>query len=915
MISNSLLSSQGFMQSRDVKPVGELCSLLLYSLTVRRDTLAADEARNERQSNLVMIGHLYEAANKLFVMTQLGSVAPSGAVCSMRQKLLSCALLLMTEFESLPRREKTREDVVKYNDLRLGFTDLSVNALQSLQYVQLGATDDIASVEDATLVPCKFGYGFGAVSEKTSPHLGQEAALQLLRASFSLICHLAPTTKIGSSSNFADYQTHTYGADFAACLKERNAMEFIQYHLSSASNVASLTYQAVHGGSSSHSVAVIHNNAVAVVRLITTLFHELVDAGSMIAGILLLLLENRCFRSLIDNPLLKTSSKTWSSNTAVSGDEVMSPITQHRGYYTSLPRHAGIMASTSKSKPSSQRDDSVHFVWREVVNIFSSLLRSARCQSQTHAKVDEPILRQLTPVTSVVLDFVCTYADELFACFSSMLIEARALSNISSRAGKQKSSSFSSSIQSSSFAFTPNLLKESADISSLFAELCKRDIKTEFARQCSGIYERVLSTSLELTKTMSSFLGSIGNARELFLALSSASSTIMLDQPATMFDAHPLLAEGLPNARHEAIRNAHFAHSCCILATAEDFSNSHVATTKAAESSTGKDKSMEQSFQIQVNNKFIAEVEQVAGHCLFNAIAVLSYTHPASDSFIYFSCEEASCLDVAAVIKPGTAVAICARGGAQQYLQRYLIPLHGGDLRYARTIGCDSSTHTISVEYVDTGSVERHVPWSCIVGMEDTSKRQCIFSYLPSPKSMAEADTRGPPSLGHLILALKWCRHVGLTSLDSANNYCSMHIVKCVAERVAILLCTEVMLHEDLQERTLHDETVRRVNMQLLDLFDYVRTESEDLNPEEALPPHQGDKSLALAIGDDILDFIQVNLRRQLLAASLEKEEEKKMWEQNNSGWDNATWASSSKRQGRRSPFRLMRKTSSGDLS
>ena len=156
----------------------------------------------------------------------------------------------------------------------------------------------------------------------------------------------------------------------------------------------------------------------------------------------------------------------------------------------------------------------------------------------------------------------------------------------------------------------------------LFAELCKGDNKNKFARLCGGIYERILSTSLELTKIMSSFLGSIGNARELFLALSSA-STIMLDQPAAM---HPLLAEGIPNARHEAICNAHFAHSCCILATAEDFSNSHIATTKAAETSGGKDKSFEQSFQIKVNNKFIAEVEQVAGRCLFNALTVLSDT-------------------------------------------------------------------------------------------------------------------------------------------------------------------------------------------------------------------------------------------------------------------------------------------------
>jgi len=850
---------------------------------------------------MAMIGRLYESANKLFVMTQLGSVAPSEAVCSIRQKLLSCALMLMTEFESLPQGRRTRNDVAKYNDLRIGFTDLAVNALQSLEYVQLEANDDTAIVEEADHLPSKYGYGFGAIS-----HLGQEAAFQLLRVSLSLLSRLAPTTTIGLSSKLGDYQNFTYGVEFAACLKERRTVECIQYHLSKASTVASLTYQAVHAGSSSLSVSSIHNNAVDVVCLITRLFHGLIDAGSTIVDILLLLMENRCFRSLIDNPLLRTSCKTWTSNTDVSDNEVMPTAILHRGYYNSLPRHSGHTSSASKNKPSSQKD-SVHFVWREVISIFSSLLRSARCQSQTYAKVDEPILRQLTSVTSVVLDFVCSYAEELFFCFRSMQTEARSRSNLSSRGGKTESTSFSSSIQSSSFAFTPNLLKESADISLLFAELCKTDSKIDFARQCGDIYERVRVTCLELMKVMSSFLGSIGNARELFLALSSASSTIMLDQPTTMFDAHPLLAEGIPNARHEAIRNAHFAHSCCILATAEDFSNSHIATTKAAETS-GRDKSLEQSFQIQVNNKFIAEVEHIAGLCLFNAMAVLSDTHPASNSFISFSNEEALLLDVAAVITPGTTVAICAQTGAQQHLQRYLIQPRGGNIRYARTVGCDRSTRTISVEYADSGSVERHVPWSWIVGMEDTSKRQCVFSYLPTPKSMAETDTYGPPSLGHLILALKWCRYVGSTDFPK-------HIVKCVAERAAILLCTEVLLHDEIRDGTLHDDTIRRVNMQLLDLFDYADTESEGLNPKVAVSSHQRDKSLASTIGEDILGIVQINLKHQLRAACLEREEEQKMWEQNNSGWDNATWASSSKRQGRRSPFRSVRKTSSGDLS
>lgn len=811
--------------------------------------------------------------------------------------------MLISEFDRSPKEGMPRQKIVKYNELRIGFTNLAVNALQSLQYVQLGVEAN-AVVEDE-FAPSKYGYSFGATAEKSSDVslLGQEAAFQLLCASLSLLSHLTPVT-MGSNSKHEDYQSYAYGVDFAACLKERNAFHFVLNHLETASNIASLTYEAVHAGSSTHSVAVIHNNAVDIVRLVTTFFHSLTDSGSAVVDVLLLLMENRFFRSLIDNPLLKTASKMWTS--ASVGNGVMPAVTQHRGYYTSLPMHASNPTSSTKSKPSS-RNDPVHIIWREVLNIFSSLLRSSRCQTKLYSKVDEPILRQLVPATSAVFDFICTYENEIFSCFSSMLSEASAQSSLSNRGGKGKSSSFSSSIQSSSNAFTPSLLKEAADISMLFAELCKGDIKNQFALQCGSVYHRVISASLELAKIMSSFLGSIGNARDLFLALSSATSS-NLSNPAAMIDAHPLLAEGIPNARHEAIRNAHFAHSCCIIATIEDFRNSHIATTKAAESN-GSGKSLEQSFQIQVNNKYVAEVEEVAAHCLFNALAVASDTHPASNSFVSISAEEASRLDVSAVITPGTTVAICPQ--TQEYSQRYLVQPHEERVRFARVISCDKSTSTISVKYSDTETFERNVPWSRIVGIEDVTKRTCILSNLPAPKSIAEeSQASGPLSIGHLILALKWCRHVGSTTLDPNPSHCPIHIVKVVAERSAILLCTEVLLHDELRDANSRDDTARKVNMQLLDLFDYDEAESGGLHPRATLSEQN---NLALVMGEDVLSLMQKNLKPQLQAASIEREEEQKIWEQNNSGWESTSFFGS-KRQGRRSPFRLVRKTSS-DLS
>lgn len=367
-----------------------------------------------------------------------------------------------------------------------------------------------------------------------------------------------------------------------------------------------------------------------------------------------------------------------------------------------------------------------------------------------------------------------------------------------------------------------------------------------------------------------------------------------------LFD-HPMLAEGIPNARHEAIRNAHFVHSCIVVASYEDYASSRNATAKATEASSGKESSLERNFQIYVNNKFIDELEQVAALCLFNALSVVTGTHPVSDSFVAFNLEEASRLDVAAVITPGTTVAICPRTGAQQY-QRYSVQ-PGANVKYARALGCDRSTHTISVAYSDTGLVERRVPWSWIVGMEDVAKRECLFSYQPTPKSISDAD-KSPPALGHLILALKWCRHAAATTPNETQR-CPLYLVKCVAEQTGVLLCTEVLLHDDMNDKRAESA---QVNMQLLDLFECIDTGNGELRPA---PSSRGNRSLAFVMGEDVLCAIQKNLQPQLDAASVEREEEQKMWSQNNSGWDSTSfWGSSTKRQGRRSPFRLTRKNS-----
>ena len=120
---------------------------------------------------------------------------------------------VISEFKCMPQAEISPDDITAYNHLQIGFVDLAVKALQSLQCVQLG--DEDAEVTEHGFVPAKYSYTFDA-----SPgNIDANASFQLLQASLSLLSRLAPTT-LGSSSKLGDYQSYTFGVDSAACLKE-----------------------------------------------------------------------------------------------------------------------------------------------------------------------------------------------------------------------------------------------------------------------------------------------------------------------------------------------------------------------------------------------------------------------------------------------------------------------------------------------------------------------------------------------------------------------------------------------------------------------------------------------------------------------------------------------------------------------
>lgn len=301
---------------------------------------------------------------------------------------------------------------------------------------------------------------------------------------------------------------------------------------------------------------------------------------------------------------------------------------------------------------------------------------------------------------------------------------------------------------------------------------------------------------------------------------------------------------------------------------------------------------IEKTFQIHVTNEHMSVLEQLAARVQYNVLSVVSSTQH-NHSFTTFSAEEvqASRFDVSSIVVDGAVVAVDSRRG--QVRSRYVA--ESAHVRFARAMSCDRSTHSISVEYSDNSETET-IPWSWIVGIEDMSQRRSVFSYAPCPKLISDADSQtSKPTLAHIILLLRWCRHASPSS-SSGSGGCPASLVKCVAELASLLLGSELLIYEDAAST----DTVeaQRINSQLIDLFGY-----ENAGEGEAKYPSK------LPVGTEVMSCIQNGLRSRLKAAAIERDEERKLWEAQATGFESFL-GGSTKRQGRRSPFRLTRKSS-----
>ena len=888
-----------------------------------------------------MLSRLGAVASKLFTITQpiqllvsdqnTGSASFMGwaqkrtycVACILRLRLLSCALVLIEmtghELTSRPNQSQGTEQN-GFNESCITFAKMASDILRELQYspLQIEAAEihhDFRSCftanDSALLENTCFGYAFDVSSGSGHPveasiqasltfenSLGaDDAALSLLQISVSTLLSIV---KFGAtlSQGTPQRQLRSYTYSLMSCMQESGTISSLARHFEAASRMAASLYSRKLEKSQLKPCVRMEENALDVLGSILTFF-ELASSCNNDIFLPSLLVEHHAVRILMNNPLFHVACRHWhslsSSENSYTADARSLPSKNLRGY---LARPEMV-------------NDPVHLMWRSSIRTLSSLLRSFRINDNTSPA--NGLDAHHKQCLSGTMSFISTFN---FAIFSGLATCAHFGQSKMRHGGRRGLLSPSQEPSSSLIGFTMNNLKEAADLLDLLSELCQGDQRKYFESSSPDFYAKTLSMTKSLVKSLSAFLGSTGAARETFSALERLNKSIEagdggFDESSMAVNAtlefNPDFSEGIPSARHAAIGNADFARSCCTPVTKQEYQLSKISTSseKGAvaampnEVSTGPP---EQSLQRMINNYFFAQVEEVAAECLFGSLSIIAKTHPASDSFIYFSASEASRLDAMSLVQQGMVIALRVIPESPRSMQ----PMEADAVDYFRVIDADYLRMTWDVVSISEGSgnTPKRVSSSMLAGMEDLNNRKCVLAYAPKPKPSSNDTILEDLSIGHLILVLNWCNQHAIDETKDCPDV-SRPLVQRLAERTVALLGLEVSLHDELGKMaSCSKDDVRTINAQLLQLFQD-GTKSPVEGGGETTHQYQ-ERGLRRIIEDEVWASANGQLKKHLASARSDWEAEQKQFAANNFGA--SEWASTNfQGQGggsSRSPFR-----------
>jgi hypothetical protein len=443
-------------------------------------------------------------------------------------------------------------------------------------------------------------------------------------------------------------------------------------------------------------------------------------------------------------------------------------------------------------------DDPIHTLHRSSLRFLSTVLTSVSDNKGTNKEVRRHFVY-------LAIDFLVSNKGGVLRCLD--------------QCGAQRS-----------FCLTLNVAREAALILSICSELVLPDSVDYFRGTAPELFNYILDCSKHLLASLSSFLGASAAARERFSALEQDDSDFAEQayQQTPVSLVYRVLKGGLPNTKHEGIRFAHFRYSHYNPVTADERSRNELFVGRwqpeEINSAPQSLSSLEHKCRSSVLSEFSFDLEREVADCLVYATRTLWRTHPASSSFVMYSTAEVAQLDMMSLVKKGTTIAFFpGRDRALTFGNDESSPSGGlaSNLRYGQVIRADTYNRQWHVQFSGDGEDNNQAVVVCeseLVGIEDAAKRQSVLAYHPAPETSSELEEcLDVPSVGHLILVLRWCKNVFGASKSLPDS-----LVCRLSELVAAFIGTELAVHTaNGSQLTLSkpDASIGLMAAQIFDLF------------------------------------------------------------------------------------------------
>ncbi|GMH49713.1 hypothetical protein TrLO_g15994 [Triparma laevis f. longispina] len=323
------------------------------------------------------------------------------------------------------------------------------------------------------------------------------------------------------------------------------------------------------------------------------------------------------------------------------------------------------------------------------------------------------------PTLSIgAVEFLCQYAELFLKCLDS-------------------------AIPTNKSKFTVQGLLEISAICDLLSVLAESEEGWKRVKEMGGVGDRLIASVINVTRDLCCFLGSSVIARQI---LGSSGQT--------------------PTSRHEAISYAHSASSSILAVTLKDQSEAAVVA--------GGPRAAGNAF----DSVFHRKIEELASNALLNCVAAVTRSHPANRSYVGFTVEDSSMLDLTSCVNVGSMVGVRFGGGSGV----------GGGEQFGEVVGKNDKNNTIDVRFGD--SVDSNIPAFRVCGVEDSALRKPVLN-LSSGGNGVDEIWKGALCIGHLGLAVRWCKGFWL---NSENRGKAGLDIKGLSERLVVLLACELGL-------------------------------------------------------------------------------------------------------------------------